>query len=156
VRSHQTVRNRAIDTGREGPCTYPGDVAATFREAGKKLLIEGAALVRQFGLEPEAITVESLNGKVAPLIVAHAKEWGADLIVMGTHGRHGLKRLAMGSEAESVVRKTRIPVLLVNISGDRRPASRPARRVRSHQTEHGRRVGGLKVHGDTGDHGDRR
>jgi nucleotide-binding universal stress UspA family protein len=94
--------------------TYAGDVADSFREAGKKVLLQGAALVRQYGLEPEAIAVESLNGNVAALIVEQAKVWGADLIVMGTHARHGLKRLAMGSDAEDVVRHTRISVLLVH------------------------------------------
>jgi nucleotide-binding universal stress UspA family protein len=40
-----------------------------------------------------------------------AKEVGADLIVMGTHGRHGLALAFMGSVAEKVVRMSPIPVL---------------------------------------------
>ena len=44
---------------------------------------------------------------------AHAKQCKADLIVMGTHGRRGLSRLALGSDAELVVRSSPIPVLLV-------------------------------------------
>ena len=44
---------------------------------------------------------------------AQAKEWSADLIVMGTHGRRGISRLTMGSDAEMVVRSAQIPVLLV-------------------------------------------
>jgi nucleotide-binding universal stress UspA family protein len=42
-----------------------------------------------------------------------AAEWPADLIVMGTHGRRGLKRLALGSDAELVLRLSSTPVLLV-------------------------------------------
>jgi hypothetical protein len=68
----------------------------------------------QFGLEPDAIYFESGDGNIASTIVAEAKAWAAQLIVMGTHGRHGIKRLAMGSDAEDVVRETRIPVLLVH------------------------------------------
>jgi nucleotide-binding universal stress UspA family protein len=47
------------------------------------------------------------------LILAQAKQWPADLIVMGTHGRRGLARLAMGSDAEQVVRAATVPVMLV-------------------------------------------
>jgi nucleotide-binding universal stress UspA family protein len=93
---------------------YTGDLIAPSLEAGKQVLSEAAALVRQFGLEPESGFVESLSGDASSLIAAQAKAWSADLIVMGTHGRRGLKRLALGSEAESVVRRTRIPVLLVH------------------------------------------
>ena len=47
------------------------------------------------------------------LIVAQAQEWPADLIVMGTHGRRGIRRLALGSDAEHVMRASTVPVLLV-------------------------------------------
>lgn len=50
-------------------------------------------------------------GDPASEIVAIANEEGADLIVMGTHGRTGLKRLLMGSVAEAVVRKANCPVI---------------------------------------------
>jgi universal stress protein A len=42
-----------------------------------------------------------------------ALKLGVDLIVMGTHGRHGMKRLLIGSVAESVVRTAPCPVLLI-------------------------------------------
>jgi nucleotide-binding universal stress UspA family protein len=47
------------------------------------------------------------------MIVEQAEQWPADLLVMGTHGRRGLRRLALGSDAEMVVRGARVPVLLV-------------------------------------------
>jgi nucleotide-binding universal stress UspA family protein len=47
------------------------------------------------------------------VIVQEAQKRGAELIVMGTHGRRGLKRLAFGSDAELVVRRSGVPVLLV-------------------------------------------
>jgi nucleotide-binding universal stress UspA family protein len=46
-------------------------------------------------------------------ILRMAEETQADLIVMGTHGRRGLKRILMGSVAEGVTRKARCPVLTV-------------------------------------------
>jgi len=46
-------------------------------------------------------------------IVQQAEEWGADLIVVGTHGRSGLYHFLMGSVAEHVARKSACPVLIV-------------------------------------------
>ena len=57
--------------------------------------------------------VESVGRRVSDCIVAAARQWSADLIVMGTHGRRGMSRLAMGSDAELVVRSTPVPVLMV-------------------------------------------
>lgn len=51
-------------------------------------------------------------GTAAHTIVAHAHDWGADLIVMGTHGRTGLAHFLNGSVAEMVVRHARGPVLI--------------------------------------------
>jgi len=52
-------------------------------------------------------------GSTADGIIHCAKEFGADLIVIGTHNRHGLERLLMGSVAEHVVRHADVPVLVV-------------------------------------------
>jgi nucleotide-binding universal stress UspA family protein len=53
-------------------------------------------------------------GDVAASIVTQAKDWDADLIVMGTHGRNGLRRLLVGSVCEAVLRTASIPVIAVN------------------------------------------
>ena len=53
------------------------------------------------------------TGDARDMINATAQELGIDLIVMGTHGRRGLERLAMGSDAELVLRASTVPVLLV-------------------------------------------
>jgi nucleotide-binding universal stress UspA family protein len=57
--------------------------------------------------------IESFGGRAADFIVEQARKWRADLIVLGTHGRRGVRRLVMGSDAEQVIRATRVPVLLV-------------------------------------------
>ncbi|HEX2658474.1 MAG TPA: universal stress protein [Polyangia bacterium] len=54
-------------------------------------------------------------------IVARADELHADLIVMGTHGRTGVKRMVLGSVADHVVRHAPCPVLTMR----ERPASQP-------------------------------
>ncbi len=53
------------------------------------------------------------HGEPAPVILAVAEQIGADLIVLGTHGRTGLRRLLMGSVAEQLVRRASCPVLTV-------------------------------------------
>jgi len=57
-------------------------------------------------------------GQISAAIVAEANETGADLIVLGTHGRRGLKHLVLGSVVEGVVRKTNKPVLMVRSEVD--------------------------------------
>ncbi|SPA56550.1 universal stress protein [Cupriavidus taiwanensis] len=52
-------------------------------------------------------------GRISATIVAEADAWNADLIVLGTHGRRGVRRLLMGSVSEGVLAKTSKPVLLV-------------------------------------------
>jgi nucleotide-binding universal stress UspA family protein len=63
----------------------------------------------------EGLTVTQYNemGDTADVIVNCATQFGADLIVIGTHGRTGFDRLLMGSVAESVVRHSPVPVLVV-------------------------------------------
>ncbi len=52
-------------------------------------------------------------GDPATSISELAKSQGADLIVMGTHGRTGLRRLLMGSVAEAIVRRAPCPVFIM-------------------------------------------
>jgi len=54
-----------------------------------------------------------LKGEAPKVIAEQAHSWGADLIIMGSHGRTGLQRIMMGSVAEEVFRCSDIPVLLV-------------------------------------------
>jgi universal stress protein A len=59
------------------------------------------------------VTTEVLTGVTAKAIVDGARDRHADLIVMGTHGRHGMAHLLLGSVAERVVRTAACPVLVV-------------------------------------------
>jgi nucleotide-binding universal stress UspA family protein len=45
-------------------------------------------------------------------IVETAKSEGCDLIIMGSHGRHGMTGFLLGSETQRVLNKTRLPVLV--------------------------------------------
>jgi len=52
-------------------------------------------------------------GEPAEEILEEAREFGADLVVMATHGRSGVARLMLGSVAEAVLRRSEVPVVLV-------------------------------------------
>lgn len=64
----------------------------------------GRAVIMDFALQ---------DGHPAEATLAHAREHGFDLIVMGTHGHTGLKHVFLGSVAERVVRLSPVPVLTV-------------------------------------------
>ena len=61
----------------------------------------------------ETLLHELKGGRVADAILQEAKSAGCDLIVIGTHGRRGFRRALLGSDAESVLRESPVPVLLV-------------------------------------------
>ena len=65
---------------------------------------------------PADTSVAVVEGEPVVTIVATAKERGATLIVVGTHGRRGVRRFVLGSVAEHVVRTSEIPVLVVPVS----------------------------------------
>ena len=65
-----------------------------------------------------AVEYQLAEGDPADEILRAAREAGAELIVMATHGRTGLRRLLMGSVAEQVTRKATCPVLVVKAPPD--------------------------------------
>jgi nucleotide-binding universal stress UspA family protein len=82
-------------------------------ENGRHILDRAARAAEKAGVKAEAQLYESMSGPAASAILRDAKKWGADLIVMGTHGRRGIRRVVMGSDAEHVLRETPVPVLVV-------------------------------------------
>jgi nucleotide-binding universal stress UspA family protein len=92
----------------------PGvDLVPLLREAGRRVLARAQAVAVRTGLKPKLVMRETLGGPAADRIVREARRLGADLIVLGTHGRRGVRRLVLGSDAEQVVRNAAVPVLLV-------------------------------------------
>lgn len=67
---------------------------------------------------PVTITVAA-GEEAAPLIVEHARELDADLLVIATHGRTGVRHLVLGSVAEEVVRTAPCPVLTLRSKAPR-------------------------------------
>jgi universal stress protein A len=110
----------------DGPIILGPEVVARITDEARRALDAVAERFR----DPE-LTIETrlLQGATDHEIVRCASEIGADLIVMGTHGRTGLAHLVLGSVAERVVRTAGVPVLCV--PRERAPRSRDAERAHS-------------------------
>jgi len=80
---------------------------------GTALLQEAEAAVRAAGVAVDTKLLEANGVVVGEQVLQAAANWAADLIVCGTHGRRGLRRIVMGSDAEYIVRQSPVPVLLV-------------------------------------------
>ncbi len=79
---------------------------------GNAALANAAELAWEAGVAAEHAVVPAAGRALATVILADARDFAADLIVLGTHGRKGLRRVILGSVAEGVVRESPIPVLL--------------------------------------------
>jgi nucleotide-binding universal stress UspA family protein len=92
----------------------PSAMRAAMIEEGKLVTAEAVKLMAaaRIGGTPHVIETEGVED-VAHRILAAADELGADLLVLGTHGRRGVQRLLLGSVAERVVRLSSRPILLV-------------------------------------------
>lgn len=88
-------------------------VDKTARKNGIEILSKATKAAKKHGVICESQMIESDGTSVASYIIDNASQWPADLIVLGTHGLRGIDRLMMGSDAETVVRTSTIPVLLV-------------------------------------------
>ncbi len=94
----------------EGPALVP-EMAAQIEEASESALEAVIKRASRPGLVPDS---KLRQGPPWREIEATAKEIGADLIVMGTHGRRGVARALLGSVTEKVVRTAPCPVLTVH------------------------------------------
>lgn len=118
------VELHAIDPVGPEPA-YP-DVEEIHRRLEAIAGDEMGRLIAQRSAESLALKDVMRRGvAAAPTIVAYAEQAHADLIVMGTHGRRGLRRLLLGSVTEEVVSTAGCPVLTVHPGKDQ-PAGAPA------------------------------
>jgi nucleotide-binding universal stress UspA family protein len=96
---------------------YLADLVQAMTQRGRRILAKAARRARKAGLACDTVLLETLAGPAAEPILRQAKKARVDLIVMGTHGRRGLRRLVMGSDAEQIVRNASVPVMLVRSKG---------------------------------------
>lgn len=96
-----------------------GQDIAAIENAGQALLDAGKQRAMAAGAKNvETVLVERAAERISERIVEHAKAWDAQLIVIGTHGRRGVGRLLLGSDAEQTMRISPVPILLVRSPDD--------------------------------------
>jgi nucleotide-binding universal stress UspA family protein len=107
------VVNELVIAAEYVPSVYYEPILLSLRDCGAKVLEQAVSIAGRGGVACEQKLIETLGGRASDEILKQARAWSADLIVLGTHGRRGLKRLVMGSDAELVLRQSSVPVLLV-------------------------------------------
>lgn len=101
-------------TGEETLSPLPDNWYETARQNTDRALEEAADRVRSAGMSAEMV-VEL--GRPARTIVEYVEDHGIDHVVMGSHGRSGVSRVLLGSVAETVVRRSPVPVTVVKADG---------------------------------------
>jgi nucleotide-binding universal stress UspA family protein len=86
------------------------DKVETKVKAHLRHIVPEEALVRGIRVEHHVVH----DSGAAAVIEREAKRLGAEVIVLGTHGRTGLKKALLGSVAQEVMKKSKIPVVLVH------------------------------------------
>ena len=104
------LEHSAISTG---TLIDVGEVEAEIRAGGMQLLNGAAAHVARHGITAEKRLIESSSKRVPEMITECARDWEADLVIVGTHGRRGMERLLVGSVAEKLVRVANTSLMLV-------------------------------------------
>ena len=107
------VVDETVITQDFGGYVNAGDLFDSLRRAGKQILKNALALAQRHGISAKGEVYETMGMHVADVLVREAKKWKADLIVLGTHGRRGVRRAVLGSDAESILRTSPVPVLMV-------------------------------------------
>ena len=97
----------------DGYAAMSGDVFTLLKEAGQAVVEQARLTVQAAGIPVEASLFDSLSGRLCERVAEQVQAWGADVIVLGTHGRRGVERMLLGSDAEQIVRTATVPVLLV-------------------------------------------
>jgi nucleotide-binding universal stress UspA family protein len=98
-----------------GPMTDLVEAQVHVMREAEEYLAATQARVKAAGVAE--VEVSAWYGPPAEAIVEAARHRKADLIVMSSHGRSGVARLVLGSVAESVLRATAVPILLIRAAG---------------------------------------
>jgi len=86
-------------------------------------MAKAVEILKPAGFKTETCVVDD---EIRSGILATAEEWKADLIVLGSHGKHGIEKFLLGSVAESVARHAKCSVMIVRTPAVKAPATKAA------------------------------
>ena len=95
------------------PGASPEQLLELWRAEGRRLVDRHIDAARSCGIAADGVVRCDPGTRVFEAILQEAADAAVELIVMGTHGRSGLTRVALGSDAECVIRASPVPVLLI-------------------------------------------
>jgi nucleotide-binding universal stress UspA family protein len=100
-----------------------GELLTVMREAGEKVLADAMAVAQSAGVEADQEVFDKFGVRLGEVVAEAARQWNADLVVLGTHGRRGIGRVLLGSGAEQIIRLAPTPVLVIRSSDAAAPKS---------------------------------
>ena len=92
---------------------YSADLLKSARAEGSRIIEDAQLMAQSAGVPADGKLVETAGRRLGELVAEEARDWEADLVVVGTHGRRGMSRILLGSGAEQVLRLAPVPVLAV-------------------------------------------
>ncbi len=116
--NHSQVRAmHAIDElGYLSGYEFSGELVATARKNATEVLQKAVLAAQARGVALDTHLIDQPGQRLGQTVADEAANWGADLVVVGTHGRRGVGRVLLGSGAEQVVRMS--PVAVLTVRGD--------------------------------------
>ena len=120
IRLIHAISDALSALGGEAAMLCSDEIHTAVTAAGSRILAEAAALVEAERISVDTVLCEPCASRLSDQVEDAAKSWGANLIVIGSHGRRGVQRLFLGSDAEQIMRVATVPVLLVrDVAGQR-------------------------------------
>lgn len=83
------------------------------RSEAQRILQDAVDLAKEAGIAADSELIEAPAGHLAHTILQAAEQWRADLLVIGTHARHGMARMLFGSTTGDIVRSPEVQILVV-------------------------------------------
>ncbi len=114
--SHVRALHAIDELGYLSGYEYSGELMDAARKSASEVLQKAVLAAQAKGVPLDTRLVDQPGQRLGQTVADEAAGWGADLVVVGTHGRRGVGRVLMGSGAEQIVRMA--PVAVLTVRGD--------------------------------------
>ena len=92
---------------------YANRAIADARRRAREVLVAAEAIAQSAGVPAETVLVDRPDLRLGEAVAEEARNWRADLVAVGSHGRRGIGRVLLGSGAEQIIRLAPSPVLVI-------------------------------------------